>query len=347
MHSVLVTGGAGYIGSHMVQALRRAGYRMVAVDDLSEGHLAAVQHGDLVQEDLLDRGALRAIFLRHRPSAICHFAASCKVAESMEHPIQYYRNNVLGTLNLLQAALETGVPRIIFSSTAAVYGNPAEVPVTEEHPTLPVSPYGWSKLICERILMDAALAHGLRYVIFRYFNAAGADIASHLGEDHRPETHLIPLALKAAHFQDQDLEIYGDDYDTKDGTCIRDYVHVQDLVEAHLRGLEYLEEGGENVVLNLGTGSGYSILEVVEAVKAATGLEVPYSMKARRPGDPAILVASNTKAKEVLGWEPTQDLDQIMSSAYEFLKLHPEGYPAAPAPLVGYGTPEPEQAETE
>jgi UDP-glucose-4-epimerase GalE len=341
MKSILVTGGAGYIGSHMVHALSRAGYRTVVVDNLREGHRYAARHGDLIEEDLNDRGVVRAIVRRHRPSAIFHFAAFCSVKESVDDPLKYYKNNVIGTMNLVEAALEVGVPRLIFSSTAALYGEPREVPITENHPLEPINPYGWSKLMGERLLADAAIAYGIRYVSFRYFNAAGADPLAGLGEDHRPETHLIPLALAAAMLPDRELEVYGTDYDTPDGSCIRDYVHVMDLVDAHLRGLQYLEEGGESVVLNLGTESGTSVLEIVKAVENVTGLPVPYRERPRRSGDPAVLVASNRKAKGVLGWEPKRDLEEIIRSAYEFHRRFPEGFPDVD-PTEEFGQPQPQ-----
>lgn len=330
MSTVLVTGGAGYIGSHMVQALRRAGHRVVILDNLIEGHRAAVHSEELIEGDLLDKGMVRAVLRRHRPSAIFHFAASCSVAESVQNPLKYYRNNVGATLNLLEAALEVGVGRFIFSSTAALYGEPVEVPITEQHPLRPINPYGWSKLMGEQMLQDASDAYGLRYVAFRYFNAAGADPKAGLGEDHRPETHIIPLAIRAALDESNELQVYGTDYDTRDGSCIRDYVHVLDLCDAHLRGLEYLTEGGESIALNLGTEQGTSVLELLQAVKDVTGLEVPHSLAPRRDGDPAVLVASNKRAKEVLDWEPRRDLAEIITSAYDFLKRHPEGYADVP-----------------
>jgi len=348
MHSVLVTGGAGYIGSHMVQALRRGGYRTVVLDDLSAGHAAAVGEAELVQEDMGDRGLMRALLRRHRPSAICHFAALARVDESMEQPLLYYKNNVLGTLNLLEAALEVGVARFVFSSSAAVYGEPQEVPITESHPTAPVNPYGRTKLVSERLLADCAQAYGIRFVALRYFNAAGADVPARLGEDHRPETHLIPLALKAAVFQDQELVIHGDNYDTPDGTCIRDYVHVIDLVDAHLRALEYLHENdGGSQILNLGTGAGNSVREVMDMVGKVTGVDVPHRVGPRRAGDPARLVASFAKAKDVLGWEPRRDLEEMVRSAYEFLRIRPEGYPSTPEGFGDFGRPRPESAEVE
>jgi UDP-glucose-4-epimerase GalE len=327
MKTVVVTGGAGYIGSHMVQALRRAGYRPVAVDNLSQGHPAAVSSADLLVEDLADRGAIRAILRRHRPSAIMHFAASCLVGESVDNPLHYYRNNVSATLTLLEIALESGVPRFVFSSSAAVYGEPEEVPITETHPTRPINPYGWSKLMGERMLLDAARAYGLGVVAFRYFNAAGAEPRTGLGEDHRPETHLLPLAVRAAISADVPLTVHGSDYDTRDGTCIRDYIHVGDLTAAHLLGLRHLEEEGESGVFNLGTETGTSVRELIAEVEKATRLPVPYELGPRRAGDPAVLVASGAKAKQVLGWEPKRTLEDMIRSTYEFARRYPEGYP--------------------
>ncbi len=343
MNSVLVTGGAGYIGSHMVQALRRAGYRTVILDNLSEGHRASVRDAELIEEDIADKGAVRAVLRRHRPSAVIHFAAFCSVKESVENPFKYYQNNVTGTANLLEAALEVGVPRFIFSSTAALYGEPRETPITETHPLAPINPYGWTKLMGEQMLADAARAYGIRYVAFRYFNAAGADAGAGLGEDHRPETHLIPLAVKAALFEDRELEVYGTDYPTRDGSCIRDYVHVQDLADAHLRGLRYLEDEGESVSLNLGTETGTSVLEILEAVERVTGLRVPHRRADRRPGDPATLVASNARAGEVLEWSPKRDLDDIIRSAYDFIRRHPDGFPEESSPLDELGRPVPQK----
>ena len=341
MSVVLVTGGAGYIGSHMVKALRRAGYRTVILDNMSEGHLAPVHDEELIEADLLEKGSVRAVIRRHRPQAICHFAASCSVAESVTNPLKYYTNNVTGTLNLLQAALEVGVGRFILSSTAAVYGEPNSTPITEDHTTLPINPYGASKLMCEQMVKDFAAAYDTQYMIFRYFNAAGANVQEGTGEDHRPETHLIPLALQAA-MEENTLKVFGTDYDTRDGSCIRDYIHVLDLVEAHLAGLEHLAEGGENATLNLGTATGVSVLEIVEAIKRVTGLSVATEAAGRRPGDPARLVASNQRAQDVLNWRPRRDLDEIIRSAYEFMKHYPGGFPAREADK-SYG-PEPEPA---
>jgi UDP-glucose 4-epimerase len=326
MSTVLVTGGAGYIGSHLLPVLRRLGYRPLVFDNLSEGHREAVGETELVIGDLGDYGALRAVIRANRPLAIVHFAAVCSVAESVAEPLRYYETNVTGTVNLVRAALETGTPRVILSSTAAVYGEPKSNPITEEHPTNPINPYGWTKLAAERLLADAAAAYGLSYVAFRYFNAAGADPSLGLGEDHRPETHLIPLALRATQDDGEPLRVYGQDYPTPDGTCIRDYVHVKDLVDAHMRGLSYLLDGGDNAVFNLGTGRGWSIREVISAVQEVTGLEVEHEFAERRPGDPAALVASAEKAREVLGWQAEHDLDAIVRSAWNWMQDHPNGY---------------------
>lgn len=326
MSTILVTGGAGYIGSHMLPALRRQGYRPLVFDNLSEGHRAAVAETELVIGDLADFGALRAILRANRPRAVIHFAAVCSVAESVTLPHKYYDTNVVGTVNLLRAMLETGVPRLIISSTAAVYGEPLTMPITEEHSTRPINPYGWSKLVGEQILKDYSHAYDIRHVAFRYFNAAGAAPEIGLGEDHRPESHLIPLALRAIMEDGEPLRVYGQDYPTEDGTCVRDYVHVKDLVDAHLRGLEYLLNDGESNTFNLGTESGYSIRQVLDRVQAVTGSEVPHEFVARRPGDPAALVASNRKAREVLGWQPEHDLDSIISSAWDWFQRHPNGY---------------------
>jgi UDP-glucose 4-epimerase len=335
MSTILVTGGAGYVGSHVLPALRRLGYRPLVLDNLSEGHRDAVGDAELALADLADIGSLRALLRANRPLAIFHFAAACLVAESVTQPLKYYETNVVGTLNLMRAALETGVPRIIFSSTAAVYGEPQATPITEDHPTRPINPYGWSKLAGERMIRDFAEAYDIQHVIFRYFNAAGADPAADLGEDHRPETHLIPLAIRAIQNPEEPLQVYGDDYPTVDGTCVRDYVHVKDLVDAHVRGLEYLLQGGESTVLNLGAETGYSIKQILDRVEAIVGCPVPFQMAQRRPGDPATLVASSRRAREVLGWKPEHDLDAIVSSAWSWLRAHPRGYrdePREPPP---------------
>ena len=326
MSTILVTGGAGYIGSHMLPALRRLGYRPLVFDNLSEGHRQAAGETELVIGDLNDYGALRALMRANRPLAIVHFAAACSVGESVTNPMRYYESNFVGTANLVKAAFETGVPRLIFSSTAAVYGEPDSTPITEDHDTRPINPYGRTKLGAEQMLRDYSAAYGLRHVIFRYFNAAGADPGGGLGEDHRPETHLIPLALRAIVDPDEPLQVFGDDYPTPDGTCIRDYVHVLDLVDAHMRGIDYLLQGGDSDVFNLGTESGYSVRQVLKEVEGVTGEEVPHEIAPRRPGDPTALVASNRKAAERLGWKPEHDLESVIQSAWDWMRSHPHGY---------------------
>lgn len=326
MSTILVTGGAGFIGSHMLPALRRQGYRPLVFDNLSEGHRAAVGETELVIGDLADFGSLRAIIRANRPMAVIHFAAVCSVAESVSLPHKYYDTNVVGTINLLRAMLETGVPRIIFSSTAAVYGEPDTTPITEEFPLKPINPYGWSKLVGEQMLRDYASAYDIRSVTFRYFNAAGAAPELGLGEDHRPESHIIPLAIRAAMDDNEPLQVFGDDYPTPDGTCIRDYIHVKDLVDAHMRGLEYLLDGGASDVFNLGTETGASIKDIIERVQGVTNLQVPFEIGPRRPGDPARLIASHQKARQVLGWQPEHDLNAVVTSAWDWFSRHPAGY---------------------
>lgn len=340
MSTILVTGGAGYIGSHALPALRRQGYRPLVLDNLSEGHRAAVGEAELVIADLADFGSLRALIRGNRPLAIFHFAAVCSVAESVADPSRYYETNLVGSFNLLRAGLEAGVPRIIFSSTAAVYGEPETTPITEDHPTRPINPYGWTKLGVEQMLKDYSQAYGIKFVTFRYFNAAGADPAAGLGEDHRPEGHLIPLALRAVLDPGEPLRVFGNDYPTPDGTCVRDYVHVKDLVDAHLRGLDYLLDGGESDTFNLGTESGYSVKQILDRIEAVTGHEVPFEFAPRRAGDPASLVASNRHAHDVLGWKPEHDLDAMIASAWDWYRAHPGGYahqsPEAPPGALTY-----------
>src|SRR5512140_960381 len=332
MSTVLVTGGAGYIGSHALPILRRVGYRPLVLDNLSEGHRAAVGDAELVIGDLGDFGSLRALIRGNRPLAIFHFAAVCSVAESVTDPLRYYETNLVGSFNLLRAALEVGVPRIILSSTAAVYGEPETTPITEEHPTRPINPYGWTKLAVEQMLKDYSKAYDFKYVTFRYFNAAGADPGQGLGEDHRPETHLIPLALRAIMEPDSPLQVFGNDYPTPDGTCVRDYVHVHDLIDAHMRGLEYLLDGGESDTFNLGSETGYSVKEILDRIESVTGQEVPREYSDRRPGDPARLVASNQHARDVLNWKPEHDLDAIIASAWDWDRTHLNGYRDQPPP---------------
>lgn len=313
---VLVTGGAGFIGSHCCKALAVAGRRPVVYDDLSRGHADAVKWGPLVQGDLRDTAGLAEALRAHRIDAVIHFAAFAYVGESGTEPLLYYDNNVGGMISLLDAMQRAGVSRIIFSSSCATYGIPKQLPMGEDAPQAPINPYGRTKLACEWILRDVAQARGLQFAALRYFNAAGADPDGEIGERHDPETHLIPLALMAASGQAGPLKVFGTDYDTPDGTCIRDYIHVYDLAEAHLLALSHLSAGGGNLALNLGTGQGHSVREVIAAVERVTGRAVPCEDAPRRPGDPAELTADPTRARDVLGLAPRYAaLDEIVSHA--------------------------------
>jgi UDP-arabinose 4-epimerase len=315
-HSILVTGGAGYVGSHACKALARAGYRPVVYDSLSRGHRSAVKWGPLIEGDLHESDRLVAAMRANRVAAVMHFAALAYVGESVASPEVYYRNNVVGTLSLLDAMREAGVATIVFSSTCAVYGVPQTVPIRETTEKAPLNPYGDTKLAIERALHWFGAAHGWHYAALRYFNAAGADPDGEIGEDHDPETHLIPLVLRAALERGEMLRIFGTDYPTRDGTAIRDYIHVTDLADAHVRGLRYLMEGGDSIELNLGTGSGHSVREVVASVERVTGQRVPQQEAPRRPGDPPELVADAALARERLGWRPKySDLDTIVRTA--------------------------------
>jgi UDP-glucose-4-epimerase GalE len=320
-HTILVCGGAGYIGAHMCKALARAGHLPVTLDNFSSGHRRAVKWGPLVEADLLDRDALARAFDAHRIDAVMHFAARSLVAESMQQPELYFRNNVTGTLNLLDAMRAAGVDRLVFSSTAAVYGNPEYTPIDEAHPTRPINPYGWSKLMAERQIAEYCRAHGLRAACLRYFNAAGADADGEIGEAHEPETHLIPNILKAALEPARGpVQLFGNDYDTPDGTCIRDYVHVEDLCDAHLRALDYLAGHPGCHVFNLGTGTGHSVAEVLAACRAACDGRPAAEYVARRPGDPATLVASNELAVETLHWRPARTLAESVLHAAQWMR---------------------------
>ena len=313
---VLVTGGAGYIGSHTAKALAAAGYLPITLDNFSRGFRESVRWGPLETGDIGDRAFLADVFRRHQPQAVLHFAAFAYVGESMEDPGLYYRNNVGGSLALIEAASAHGLKAFVFSSTCATYGTVAEMPITEETLQRPANPYGASKLMVERILADFSARYGLRSVSLRYFNAAGADSAGEIGENHDPETHLVPLAIYAALGLGPPLKVFGTDWPTEDGTCIRDYIHVSDLADAHVKALAYLEAGGATTALNLGTGSGFSVREIIAAVRKAAGEAVPASDAPRRPGDVPALIANATRAKEMLGWQPRHsDLDSIVESA--------------------------------
>ena len=326
MGAVLLTGGAGYIGSHAVKMLRAAGRDVVVLDTLEAGHRAAVRGVPLVEADIADEPAVRDTIRRYRVTSVMHFAALLSVGESVRSPARYYAGNVAKTLALLDTVVAEGVEQLVFSSTAAVYGEPRESPITEDHPTHPINPYGETKLAVENLLPHYERAYGLRSVRLRYFNAAGADPDGDIGEDHRPEEHLIPRALAAAG-GGPPLVVFGDDYPTSDGTCLRDYVHVCDLAAAHVLALAALGAGAPLRVCNLGSGRGYSVREVVAAVERVTGARVPCEAGARRPGDPAVLLASSARARAELGWEPVYGaLDVIVETAWRWQRSHPHGY---------------------
>ncbi|HEY0833996.1 MAG TPA: UDP-glucose 4-epimerase GalE [Azospirillum sp.] len=328
--TVLVTGGAGYVGSHCVAELLGRGHRVVVIDNLSQGHRAAVPAGAaFVHADLADAGALARVFSHWRFDAVLHLAARALVGESMRDPHAYLYGNVVTSLNLIRAAVAGGVRRMAFSSTANLFGTPGRMPIDEDTAVDPGSPYGESKFLVERCLHWADRCHGLRSACLRYFNAAGAHPDGRLGEDHAPETHLIPLVLDVAAGRRPHVEIFGDDYPTGDGTCVRDYVHVCDLADAHLRVLDVLEE--RSVRYNLGNGKGYSVREVVASAERVTGRRIPVRIGGRRPGDPAVLVASSERIRRELGWEPRYpDLDTIIATAWAWRSRHPDGYGTAP-----------------
>jgi len=314
---VLVVGGAGYIGSHMVKILSQAGHQVTTLDNLSNGYKDAVKYGDFIEGDIADAGLLNKLFTQNTFDGVMHFASYIQVGESVEKPSMYYRNNVTNTQVLLDAMVEHGIKYFIFSSTAATFGEPEYTPIDEAHPQKPINPYGHSKLMVEQILRDFDHAYGLKSVSLRYFNAAGADPDGELGERHIPETHLVPLVLQAASGRRGNITIFGVDYDTPDGTCIRDYIHVNDLCSAHLLGLEHLVAGGESKAFNMGNGQGYSIKEVIDVAKKVTGNDFAVSLGERRDGDPARLVADSTLLQKELGWKPEYaDLETIIRHAW-------------------------------
>jgi UDP-glucose 4-epimerase len=323
---ILVTGGAGYIGSHTVKLLLARGHDVRCLDSLVYGHRAAVPADRLTVADLADAPAVDHLLLSHRTEAVVHFAAFASVAESVKHPAKYWQNNVVNTLSLLDLCRRHGVGRFVFSSTAATYGVPETMPITEDTPQSPINPYGQTKLTVERALADHAAAYGLGYAALRYFNAAGAAADGTIGEDHHPETHLIPLVLQVALGQRPHVEVYGTDYPTPDGTCVRDYIHVDDLADAHLRALEKAEPG-KGLLTNLGVGRGYSIREVIKTAEQVTGKPIAVKDGPRRPGDPPALVAAADRARSVLGWTPKfPELKQIVETAWRWRQAHPNGY---------------------
>lgn len=326
--AVLICGGAGYIGSHAVRALLAAGEAVVVADNLQTGHRQAVHPAAKFYEaDIRDAAALDRIFVENEIDAVVHFAANSLVGESMTEPLKYFNNNVYGMQSLLEAMVRHGVTRIVFSSTAAVYGEPERVPILESDATAPTNPYGETKLAMERMMQWVSRANGVRFVSLRYFNVAGAAEDGSIGEDHAPETHLIPLILQVPLKKRAHITVFGDDYATPDGTCIRDYIHVVDLVNAHLRALAYLRAGGQSDIFNLGNGMGFSVKEMIEAARAATGEEIPVVLGERRAGDPGQLVASSEKARRVLKWQPRHtDMKEIVESAWKWHKSHPNGF---------------------
>ena len=324
---ILVTGGAGYIGSHCVMALLEKGNDVLIFDNLSTGHIETIetlsQYGNLkfVKGDLLNQTEINAVFEEYKIDAVIHFAAFSQVGESVKNPKKYYVNNVVGTINLLSAMLENNVKKIVFSSTAATYGEPKYIPIDEKHPQEPINPYGQTKLMIEKIMDDYDKAYGLKSVRLRYFNVAGADSQARIGEWHNPETHLIPNILKSTFNSEKPFEMYGNDYNTKDGTCVRDYINVEDLAQAHLLALEYLNNGGETNFFNLGTNDGNTVKEVFATCEKVTNKKIKVIQKPRREGDPASLVADNSKAKECLKWLPKNSLDHSINTAYNWERI--------------------------
>jgi len=317
----LVTGGAGYIGAHACKALAGEGYTPITYDNLVYGHPHTVKWGPLEEGDIGDRRRLETVLKKYKPLAVMHFAAYAYVGESVENPAKYYRNNVAGTLSLMESMRNCGINKMIFSSTCATYGMPEQIPIGEDHPQYPINPYGRSKLIIEWILRDFSAAYNFKFVSLRYFNAAGADPDAEIGEDHHPETHLIPLILDVALGKRNQLEIFGTDYDTPDGTCIRDYIHVSDLANAHLLALEYLRDGGQSNVFNLGNGNGFSVREVITVARELTGCDILCVESERRPGDPPVLIGDSEKIRQVLGWNPVlNQLKTIIETAWQWQK---------------------------
>ena len=316
--NVLVVGGAGYIGSHAARALRRRGHEVIVYDNLVTGYARLAQGFELLQADIANTPALSSAL--RRVDAVMHFAAHAYVGESVVNPRKYFRNNVEAGINLLNTCVDCGVKKLVFSSTCAVYGVPVKVPITEENPRDPVNPYGITKMIFERALEAYDHAYGLRYAALRYFNAAGADEAGEIGELHDPETHLIPAALEAVVGVRPELEVFGTDYPTPDGTCVRDYIHVNDLAEAHVSALQYLERGGNSVAVNLGTGRGTSVKEILDAIEKVAGKPVPHRLSPRRAGDPPSLVADPSRAQQLLQWKAERSLDEIVSTAWKWMQ---------------------------
>lgn len=318
---ILVTGGAGYIGSHFVKYLIENGKEVLVIDNLSRGHKEAVNEKAKFEKcDILDYDNLLATLKKYKIDSVVHFAAFAYVGESVENPEMYYQNNVVGSFNLIKAVKECGIKKFVFSSTCSLYGNPYKVPISEDEPTKPINPYAQTKLMIEKILADFDTAYGLKFAALRYFNAAGADFEGKIGESHQPEPHLIPIVLEAALGKREKVLIFGDDYETEDGTCVRDYIHIYDLADAHLKALEYLDCSKQSEIFNLGTGSGYSVKEIIKTAEKVTGKYLKTEIVNRRAGDPAKLVADNQKAKKILKWVPKYKLEEIIESAWNWHK---------------------------
>ena len=316
---ILVTGGAGYIGSHFARMVSKSNDEVIVADNLSRGHQESIPDGvQFKNVDIRDAEKILEVIRKYSPEAVVHFAAFAYVEESVEHPELYYQNNVVGSYNLIRAASENKVKYFVFSSTCSVYGNPGKVPISEEAQTNPINPYANTKLMIEMTLKDFQSAYGMKYVSLRYFNAAGADDSGEIGESHNPEPHLIPIVLEAANGKREKVSVYGNDYKTPDGTCIRDYIHVNDLSNAHVKALEHLSSGNESTIINLGTGSGNSVMEIIKTAEKVTGKNILFGIAKRRKGDPAILVADNTKALKILNWKPKYTIDDIIRTAWNW-----------------------------
>lgn len=325
--NILVTGGAGYIGSHVVKEILKKGHKPFILDNFSKGHKEAIAGGEIIVGDLKNKEFIDRIFQDYKFDSVIHLAADSLVGESVERPDKYYQNNLIGSINLLEAMKKSNINKLVFSSTAAVYGNAKEIPIRENSITEPKNPYGRSKLFFEEILADYDQSFNFKYISLRYFNASGADPDGNIGEDHDPETHLIPIVLETALGKREKLEIYGTDYDTRDGTCIRDYIHVNDLARAHLLAVEALAEGSDSNIYNLGSGTGYSVKEVIETARKVTDKNISAEPSERRPGDPPVLIASSAKIKEDLDWQPKyDDLNTIISTAWKWHNNNPDGF---------------------
>jgi len=328
---ILVAGGAGYIGSHTVAELLEMGHKVITFDSLQKGHKEAVLGGEFIEGNLLNQEDIEKVFKKNTIDAVIHFAADSLVGESMEKPDKYFRNNDIGGMNLLSAMIKYNTKKIIFSSTAATYGEPEKVPIEENNATIPTNPYGESKLIFEKILKWHDTAYGIKYASLRYFNAAGAHKSGKIGEDHNPESHLIPIVLQSALGKRDCVSIFGDDYPTEDGTCVRDYIHVTDLAMAHILALKKLETNGESAIYNLGNGKGFSVKQIIDVARKVTGKDIKTKIVGRRAGDPAVLIASSDKIKKQLNWNPQYaDIAKIIESAWVWHKNHPDGYKKRP-----------------